>query len=146
MQLSDIVCVSELEQHVLSTTTKPLAKELSLFVDTALKHGVEVASRDTSPTREKYIGPCAYLRAEPEFHVNAGVSRDQVHHPDGVSGWSQGLSCPDIQPIPLECTHLRIFIDDESVSKVASTILSLFDEGPASSALDVSPPGCRADA
>ena len=109
MQLSDIVCVSELEQHVLSTTTKPLAKELSLFVDTALKHGAEVASRDTSPAREKYAGRFALLQAEPEFHVNAGVSRDLVYHPDGVSGWSSALSLPDIQPIPLECTHLNIF-------------------------------------
>ena len=142
VQLSDIVSVSQLEQHVLSTTTKPLANELSLFVDTALKHGAEVATRDTSPTRDKYAGCCALIRAEPEFFVNAGVSRDHVYDPDGVSGWSHALSNPDIKPILLECTHLRIFMDDESISKVASTILSLFNEGPAS---NIPSPGCRAD-
>ena len=78
-------------------------------------------NRDLSPHR-KYTGPCAFLKADPDFYVKSGIIADHVHHPDGVYGWSLPLSCPGIEPIPLACGHLDIFKDGEAVSKVASAI------------------------
>ena len=55
------------------------------------------------------------------------MSEDDVHHPDGVYGWSLPLSCPGMEPIPLSCDHLSILRDGEALRKVASTILSLLN-------------------
>ena len=55
------------------------------------------------------------------------MSEDDVHHPDGVYGWSLPLSCPGMKAIPLSCGHLNIFKDGKALRKVASTILSLLN-------------------
>jgi len=55
------------------------------------------------------------------------MSEDDVHHPDGVYGWSLPLSCPGMKAIPLSCDHLSIFKDGEALSQVTSAILSLLN-------------------
>jgi len=55
------------------------------------------------------------------------MSEDDVHHPDGVYGWSLPLSCPGMKAIPLSCDHLNIFKDGEALSQVTATILSLLN-------------------
>ena len=91
-----------------------------------MKQILELMNRDLSPHR-KYFGPCAFLKADPDFYIKSGINADHVHHPDGVYGWGLPLSCPGIKAIPLACGHLSIFKDGEAVSKVASTILSLLN-------------------
>ena len=124
---NEVRSVGQLEQHVLSAmSSESLALELSCIVDTAMKQTSELMNRDLAPHR-KYTGPCAFLKADPDFYVKAGIDADHIHHPDGVYGWSLPLSCPDIKAIPLACGHLSIFKDGEAVGKVASTILSLLN-------------------
>ena len=91
-----------------------------------MKQTSELMNRDLAPHR-KYTGLCAFLKADPDFYVKAGIDADHVHHPDGVYGWSHPLSCPGLKAIPLACGHLSIFKDGEAVSKVASIILSLLN-------------------
>ena len=91
-----------------------------------MKQSSELMNRDLSPHR-KYAGPCAFLKADPDFYVKSGIDADYIHHSDGVYGWSLPLSCPGMKAIPLACGHLDIFKDGEAVSKVASTILSLLN-------------------
>ena len=91
-----------------------------------MKQTSELMNRDLAPHR-KYTGPCAFLKADPDFYVKAGIDAGHVHHPDGVYGWSLPLSCPDMEAIPLACGHLSILKDGEAVSKVSSAILSLLN-------------------
>ena len=102
------------------------ASELSCIVDTAMKQSAELIARDISPHR-KYAGPCAFFIAEPDYYIKSGMNEDDVHHPDGVYGWSHPLSCPGIEATHLLCGHLNIFQDDEAMRKVASTIKSLLN-------------------
>ena len=55
------------------------------------------------------------------------MNEDDVHHPDGVYGWSHPLSGPGMEAMQLSCGHLDIFKDDEALRKVASTIISLLN-------------------
>ena len=91
-----------------------------------MKQISELMNRDLSPHR-KYFGPCAFLKADPDFYIKSGINADHVHHPDGVYGWGLPLSCPGIEAIPLACGHLDIFKDGEAVSKVALAIQSLLN-------------------
>ena len=91
-----------------------------------MKQSAELIARDISPHR-KYAGPCAFFIAEPDYYIKSGMNEDDVHHPDGVYGWSHPLSGPGMEAIQLSCGHLDIFKDDEALRKVASTILSLLN-------------------
>ena len=124
---NDIRSVGELEKHViLAISSESSASELSCIVDTAMKQSAELIARDLSPHR-KYAGPCAFLIAEPDYYMKGGMNEADVHHPDGVYGWSLPLSGPGMEAIQLSCDHLNIFKDDEAMRKVASTILSLLN-------------------
>ena len=119
--------MGQLEKHViLAMSSESSASELSCIVDTAMKQSAELIARDISPHR-KYAGPCAFLTAEPDYFIKGGMNEDDVHHPDGVYGWSHPLSGPGMEAIQLSCGHLDIFKDDEALRKVASTILSLLN-------------------
>ena len=124
---NDIRSVGQLEKHViLAMSSESSASELSCIVDTAMKQSAELIARDISPHR-KYAGPCAFFIAEPDYYIKSGMNEDDVHHPDGVYGWSHPLSCPGIEATHLLCGHLNIFQDDEAMRKVASTIKSLLN-------------------
>ena len=119
----DIACVSDLESYALSTTSKHIARELSRMVDTMLTLSAELFTRDFAPTREMYSGPCAFLKAKPEFFEAVGYN--SVHHPDGVYGWSHPLCSPDLEATHLDSSHIDCITHEESVRKIASTLVSL---------------------
>ena len=66
VSLNDISCVAALEEHVALATPRHLLTDLSRMVDTSMKLFAELSSRDFSPER-KYAGPCAFVKARPEF-------------------------------------------------------------------------------
>lgn len=124
---NDIRSVGQLEKHVtLAMSSESSASELSCIVDTAMKQAAELIARDISP-RRNYAGLCAFLTAEPDYFIKAGMNEDDVHHTDGVYGWSVPLGCPGMKAIQLSCGHLNIFKTDEALRKVASTIISLLN-------------------
>ena len=120
---NDISCVSDLEHYVVSATSRRIASELSRMVDTMLTLGAELSTRDFSPTREMYSGPCAFLKAKPEFFEAVGYS--SVHHPDGVYGWSHPLGNPGLEVTHLDCSHVDCISHEESVRQIAATLVSL---------------------
>ncbi len=120
---NDIACVSDLEHYVVSVTSRRIASELSRMVDTMLTLGAELSTRDFSPTRQMYSGPCAFLKAKPEFFEAVGY--DSVHHPDGVYGWSHPLGNPGLEVTHLDCSHVDCITHDESVRQIAATLISL---------------------
>ena len=122
----DIACVSDLESYALSTTSKHIARELSRMVDTMLTLSAELSTRDFAPTREMYSGPCAFLKAKPEFFEAVGY--DSVQHPDGIYGWRHPLCSPDLEAIHLDSSHIDCITHEESVRKIAATLVSLLDE------------------
>jgi len=118
-----IACVSDLESYVLSATSKYIAKELSRMVDTMLTLSAELFTRDFAPTREMYSGPCAFLKAKPEFFEAVGY--DSVQHPDGIYGWRHPLCSPELEAIHLDSSHIDCITHEESVRKIAATLVSL---------------------
>ena len=120
---NDIACVSDLDYYVVSATSKRIASELSRMVDTMLTLGAELSTRDCSPTREMYSGPCAFLKAKPEFFEAVGY--DSVQHPDGIYGWRHPLCSPDLEAIHLDSSHIDCITHEESVRKIAATLVSL---------------------
>lgn len=120
---NDIACVSDLEHYVVSATSRRIASELSCMVDTMLTLGVELSTRNLDPTREMYTGPCAFLKAKPEFFEKEGY--DSVHHPDGIYGWSHPLSSPGLEATHLDCSHVDCIMNEESVRQIAATLVSL---------------------
>lgn len=94
VSLNDISSVGQLEQYVFSAApSEQLACELSRIVDTAVKQYMEISTTwDISP-HHKYTGPCAFLKADPDYFIKSiGYNEDDVHHPDGVYGWTLPLS------------------------------------------------------
>ncbi len=126
VSIGDITNIGELEHHALSAASEQHASEISRVVDTIVRLGKEFASFDISTEREKYTGPCAFFTAEdsPQFFAETGL--DGCHHADGIYGWSLPLANPQIEAIPLACTHVGIFTHKSSVLKVASTLVSLY--------------------
>ena len=120
---NDVSCVSDLEHYVVSATSRRIASELSRMVDTMLTLGAELSTRDCSLTREMYSGPCAFLKAKPEFFEAVGY--DSVHHPDGVYGWSHPLGNPGLEVTHLDCSHVDCITHEESVRQIAATLISL---------------------
>ena len=122
---NDIASVSDLEHYVVSATSRRIASELSRMVDTMLTLGVELSTRNLSPTRNMYTGPCAFLKAKPEFFEKEGYN--SVHHPDGIYGWSHPLSSPGLEATHLDCSHVECIMNEESVRQIAATLVSLLE-------------------
>ena len=120
---NDVSCVSDLEHYVVSATSRRIASELSRMVDTMLTLGVELSTRNLSPTRDVYTGPCAFLKAKPEFFEKEGY--DSVQHPDGIYGWSHPLCSPSLEATYLDCSHVDCITNEESVRQIAATLVSL---------------------
>ena len=130
VSLNDISSVGQLEQNVFSAApSEQLACELSSIVDTAVKQSMEVAMTWNISPHRKFAGPCAFLKADPDYFIKSlGYDADDVHHSDAMYGWSLPLSCPvGVEPTSLACGHLNIFKDREALSQVTSTIISLLN-------------------
>ena len=119
--LRDIKCINDLES-LLNLAAGNLARELSLIADVARILSDELLTRDLSPHREKYAGLCVFFKADPDFFIREGFD---PRHPDGVYGWSLPLGSPGLKPIPLDCHHMEIVSDEDSVRRVASELVRL---------------------
>jgi hypothetical protein len=131
VELRDIRILRDLEQQAASIAGETHADEISIIVDTAMKLDAEFSTFDVSPGRAKYAGSCAFFTANDSFFS----SRD-IHgwdHADGVYGWSEPLGKPTLEAIALACEHVRVFTHRESVLRIASQLIVLYEGQEASS-------------
>ena len=127
--LRDITCMNDLELLLHSAVPDSLARELSLTVDVARILSHELLTRDLSPHQKIHACPCVFFKADPDFFIREGYD---PRHPDGVYGWSLPLGKPGLKPMPLECLHMDIASDEDSVRRVTSELVRLMQdaEGP----------------
>ena len=127
VKLEDITCTGDLEQRAFAVTSESIAREISRIVDYMSTSSQELKTLDCSAGREKYTGPCAFLKAQGsvEFFNERGFM-ETAGDPDGLYGWSHVLSNPGLKASSLACKHGQMTSHADSVAKIASTIVMLY--------------------